>query len=113
MFGTFEAYRPEEEIVYGLVDPVQSFNPLYLQVNSSFIDLFSKLPETDSSNERKKSPFFYRRQVFYFGKMYEKWNAMDGWKNKLSSLIKGPGWRPGSPWTGFIDEVPDVRSPPH
>ena len=58
MFGTFEAYRPEEEIVYGLVDPVQSFNPLYLQVNSSFIDLFSKLPETDSSNERKKSPFF-------------------------------------------------------
>jgi hypothetical protein len=33
---------------------------------------------------------------------------MDGWKNKILSLIKGPGWRPGSPWTGYIEEVPDV-----
>ena len=41
--------------------------------------------------------------------MYEKWNAMDGWKNKIYSLVKGPGWRPGSPWTGFLDEVPDVN----
>lgn len=34
---------------------------------------------------------------------------MDGWKNKIYSLVKGPGWRPGSPWTGFEEEVPDVR----
>lgn len=34
---------------------------------------------------------------------------MEGWKNKIFSLLKGPGWTPGSPWTGFIDEVPDVR----
>ena len=34
---------------------------------------------------------------------------MEGWKNKLLSLIKGPGWRPGSPWTGNLEEVPDVR----
>lgn len=34
---------------------------------------------------------------------------MEGWKNKVFSLIKGPGWTPGSPWTGFIDEVPDVN----
>ena len=33
---------------------------------------------------------------------------MDGWKNKMYSLIKGPGWSPGSPWTGFIEQVPDV-----
>ena len=33
LFGTFQAYRPEEELTYGLVDSVQSFNPLYLQVN--------------------------------------------------------------------------------
>jgi hypothetical protein len=24
-------------------------------------------------------------------------------------VIKGPGWRPGSPWTGFLEEVPDVQ----
>ena len=33
---------------------------------------------------------------------------MEGWRNKLQSLIKGPGWRPGSPWTGYITDVPDV-----
>ena len=33
MFGTFEEERSDEEIVYGLVDQVQSFNPLYLQVS--------------------------------------------------------------------------------
>ena len=32
MFGTFQEKKEDEEIVYGLVDQVQSFNPLYLQV---------------------------------------------------------------------------------
>ena len=41
-------------------------------------------------------------------KMFHRWNAMDGWKNKISSVIKGPGWSPGSPWTGYIDQIPDV-----
>ena len=26
----------------------------------------------------------------------------------MFSLIKGPGWRPGSPWTGNIDDVPKM-----
>ena len=47
-------------------------------------------------------------QLFYFKKNYDKWIVQDGWKNKLQSLIKGPGWRPGSPWTGNLEEVPDV-----
>ena len=46
--------------------------------------------------------------MFYFKKLYEKFRAMNGWKNKLFSVIKGPGWMPGSPWTGFIDEIPEV-----
>jgi len=33
---------------------------------------------------------------------------MDGWKNKLLSVIKGPGWYPGTPWTGNLHEVPDT-----
>ena len=32
MFGTFQEEKEDEEIVYGLVDQVHSFNPLYLQV---------------------------------------------------------------------------------
>ena len=47
-------------------------------------------------------------QFFYFGKMYEKWKSMDGWKNKVYSVVKGPGWMPGTPWTGNLDDVPDV-----
>jgi len=79
MFGTFQEELPDVPIVYGLVDPVHSLNPIYLQ-------------------------------VFYYGKLRDKWQSMVGWKNKIFSLIKGPGWRPGSPWTGFIEEVPDVSS---
>jgi len=52
------------------------------------------------------NPFYI--QFFYYEKMYQKWKSMDGWKNKMYSLIKGPGWSPGSPWTGFIEQVPDV-----
>ena len=37
MFGTFQEEKEGEEIVYGLVDPVNSFNPLYLQVFWFFI----------------------------------------------------------------------------
>ena len=33
---------------------------------------------------------------------------MDGWKNKVYSVVKGPGWMPGTPWTGNLDDVPDV-----
>jgi alkylglycerol monooxygenase len=32
MFGTFQEEKEDEEIVYGLVDQAESFNPLYLQV---------------------------------------------------------------------------------
>ena len=32
MFGTFQEEKEDEQIVYGLVDQVNSFNPLYLQV---------------------------------------------------------------------------------
>ena len=32
MFGTFQEEKKDEEIVYGLVERVNSFNPLYLQV---------------------------------------------------------------------------------
>lgn len=33
MFGTFEPEDPNEPSVYGLVHPVQSYNPFYLQLH--------------------------------------------------------------------------------
>merc|ERR1712071_62421 len=47
-------------------------------------------------------------EVFHFGSIYEKWQSVDGWKNKIFSVIKGPGWSPGSPWTGHMDQVPEA-----
>ena len=54
--------------------------------------------------------YFFARfvQTFYFVKLYKKFKSMNGWKNKLYSLIKGPGWTPGSRWTGNPDNIPDV-----
>lgn len=98
MFGTFQENVEDEEIVYGLVDQPQSFNPLYLQVYCN--EIFFVLNETLT--------IFHATQLFYLKKVYEKWCSMEGWRNKLESLIKGPGWRPGSPWIGYITDVPDV-----
>ena len=32
LFGTFEAEKKDEQIAYGLVHPVGSFDPIYIQV---------------------------------------------------------------------------------
>ena len=102
MFGTFQEELPDVPIVYGLVDPVRSFNPVYLQV---YLIPFVR---TLISYHSITCIVHLSKQVFYYGKLYDKWKSMVGWKNKIFSLVKGPGWRPGSPWTGFIEEVPDV-----
>ncbi|CAB3381035.1 Hypothetical predicted protein [Cloeon dipterum] len=39
-------------------------------------------------------------QYFYSAHVVHKWQTMEGWKNKLSAVFKGPSWAPGAPWTG-------------
>ena len=39
MFGTFEAEKPDVEIVYGLVDQPQFWNPVKHQVQNKFFIL--------------------------------------------------------------------------
>lgn len=50
------------------------------------------------------------QQVFYFNVVYSKWRSMHSWLNKLQCLIKGPSWRPGSPWTGRNEDKFNVQS---
>ncbi|XP_023237903.1 alkylglycerol monooxygenase-like [Centruroides sculpturatus] len=38
------------------------------------------------------------------------WKA-EGIKNKLSVLLKGPGWEPGKPRLGNLEDIPDVSYP--
>ena len=33
-----------------------------------------------------------------------------GVSNKLSVFVKGPGWEPGKPRLGYIEDIPDVSS---
>jgi len=40
MFGTFAAERDEEPVVYGLITPIKTYNPLTIQ-SKYFVDLFS------------------------------------------------------------------------
>lgn len=42
------------------------------------------------------------------------WNTFwksKGIKNKLSVLFKGPGWEPGKPWHGNLEDIPEVSYP--
>lgn len=51
-----------------------------------------------------------------FWLQFHSWVAMfrnmyhaEGWQNKLSIPFKGPGWSPGKPRLGYLDEIPEVR----
>ena len=48
--------------------------------------------------------------MFYFGKVLEKAQAMDNWKDKIFAFVKGPGWFPGTAGRlGDINMVPEVQ----
>ncbi|KAK2726123.1 alkylglycerol monooxygenase-like [Artemia franciscana] len=51
IFGTFEAERQEEKPIYGLVTPVESFNPLHNQV-FYYKAIFDKVLQTDSWSDK-------------------------------------------------------------
>lgn len=51
--------------------------------------------------------------IFYL--QFHSWISMsrnmyrtEGWRNKLWIPFKGPGWSPGKPRLGYIDEIPEV-----
>ncbi|GAM22394.1 hypothetical protein SAMD00019534_055690 [Acytostelium subglobosum LB1] len=74
ILGTF--VEEDEECFYGLVHPVNSNDPTWIQLH-------------------------------YIYDMYLKWKQQTTWSHKFQSLLKGPGWRPGSPRLGFIAEIPE------
>lgn len=54
----------------------------------------------------QRSLNFIYYQYIGFLELYYKVRSMKGWKNRLQCIIKGPGWEPGSPWTGDPAKVP-------
>ena len=47
-------------------------------------------------------------QFGHFKHMFETMYKMEGYKNKLWVLLKGPGWAPGKPRLGILEEVPEA-----
>ncbi|XP_071789310.1 alkylglycerol monooxygenase-like [Asterias amurensis] len=78
MFGTFEAEK--DPVVFGLVHPLDSFNPLYTQ-------------------------------LCHYKYILETAWSMPGLRNKLWVFLKGPGWMPGLPRQGRIEDIPDIHYP--
>jgi len=79
IFGTFQAEK-EEKVVYGLVHPLSSWDPLYTQ-------------------------------FCHYKYIYDTFWKMEGVKNKLSLLFKGPGWTVGSPRLGNPEDLPEIEYP--
>lgn len=68
MFGTFQEELPDVPIVYGLVDPVHSLNPIYLQVCSVLFTFIPRLVTQYyalpiSENKTNKQTGFLLRQI--------------------------------------------------
>lgn len=42
--------------------------------------------------------------------MFKQFFKIEGWQNKLSIILKGPGWQPGTPRLG-TDVFPKVKYP--
>ena len=75
IFGTFV---PEsDKVVYGLVHPLNSWNPLFAQFNHAYYIITSI-------------------------------GSQKGVLNKISFLLKGPGWSEGKPRLGNIEDIPQV-----
>ncbi|XP_054711904.1 alkylglycerol monooxygenase-like [Uloborus diversus] len=48
-------------------------------------------------------------QTNHLQTIWKKFNTVDGFKNKLFAIIKGPGWSPGKPWLGTIEDIPEPK----
>ncbi|XP_055946660.1 alkylglycerol monooxygenase-like isoform X1 [Argiope bruennichi] len=45
-------------------------------------------------------------QTRHFRNIWNRFWEIEGIGNKLSVIFKGPGWSPGKPWTGNIEDIP-------
>jgi len=50
-----------------------------------------------------------KHQIFYYGKVLEKAQSMDNWTDKISAVLKGPGWFPGTERLGDPMGVPEIQ----
>ncbi len=49
-------------------------------------------------------------QILHYVYLWQKFWEAEGVGHKLSVLFKGPGWTPGKPRMGCIEDIPQVRA---
>lgn len=47
-------------------------------------------------------------QMGHYRDLIKRLISVKGWRNKLSVLLKGPGWDEGKPRLGLIEDIPDI-----
>lgn len=77
LFGTYQEEIPQQKIVFGCVAPVPKH--------------FDSLG----------------LQFGYYVDVAKKFSSMTTFSDKMSSLLKGPGWAPGKPRLGLLSDVPE------
>ncbi|KAH9393648.1 hypothetical protein TYRP_021565 [Tyrophagus putrescentiae] len=77
LFGTYQREKKEDKLVFGVVSP------------------------TPATFDPLVLQFGYYRDV------YRKFMAMETAGDKVSALVKGPGWSPGKPRLGLLSDVPE------
>lgn len=80
MFGTFEPEHADEEVIYGIISPVSSFNGVWVQT------------------------------CYYFGAV-SRLATFSKLRDKINSLIMGPGWSPGTQRLGNPEDIPAIQHP--
>ncbi|CAL1262798.1 unnamed protein product [Larinioides sclopetarius] len=48
-------------------------------------------------------------QTNHIQAVWKKLCSVDGFWNKLSAVFKGPGWSPGTPWLGHLEDIPEPK----
>ena len=48
-------------------------------------------------------------QLSHYRLLIKRVNETQGWRNKLSVVFKGPGWEPGKPRLGLLEDIPDIK----
>ena len=59
MFGTFAAEREEEPVVYGLVTPIETYDPIKIQ-SKYYLNIFNILVNSKYTLRQKYEFMFYR-----------------------------------------------------
>jgi len=52
-----------------------------------------------------------RGQLFHYLYVLGLVRKYDRLSDKISAVVKGPGWQPGTPWTGNPEDLPEVKEP--